>query len=125
MLVPEVTRSTVEQSGKGAVGRQVTRIPSDFLPKLLGEFDVWVIGISKGGSRRSLELTEPLKRTIRNMRAPLLCQRIRARALAIEVRSQGATAKRLIPHPPPLTPPIDVGEGLVVESSRGISWRTF
>ncbi|GIX65023.1 polysaccharide biosynthesis tyrosine autokinase [Babesia caballi] len=87
-------------------------------PKLRGEFDVRAIGIFKGGSRRLPELTESLKRTMGNMRAPLaFVNKSRQEALAIEVRSHGTVGERLIPPPAAvdMTPPIDVGEGLVVE----------
>ncbi|GIX61333.1 elongation factor Ts [Babesia caballi] len=56
--------------------------------------------------------------TIHNVRTPLICVNIRGEEpLAVEVRSQGATAKRQIAPSAAIivTPPVDIGEGLVVE----------
>ncbi|GIX64339.1 YqgE/AlgH family protein [Babesia caballi] len=52
------------------------------------------------------------------MCAPLICVNIRGQEpLAVEVRSQGATAKRQIAPSAAIivTPPVDIGEGLVVK----------
>ncbi|GIX61420.1 uncharacterized protein BcabD6B2_08550 [Babesia caballi] len=104
LLVPEVARCAVEQRGEGAVGIAACR-PIELLPKLRGEAHVRVIGMCKGRSRRRLELTKLIECTIRNMRA-------RATAL-----NKSAVGKRQIPPPAAflMAPPVDIGEGLVVE----------
>ncbi|GIX65010.1 required for hyphal anastomosis (HAM-2) protein, putative [Babesia caballi] len=93
------------------------RTPINFFLKFGGK-----AGVGEWGRRRLphplSELTELIERTLGNVRAPLIRVNIRGQEpLAVEVRSQGATAKRQIAPPAAvlMTPPIDVGEGLVVK----------
>ncbi|GIX66141.1 phage tail protein I [Babesia caballi] len=74
--------------------------------KLLGEFDIWAFGSGKGRSR------------CLNVRArPTALNKSRQEALAVEVGSHGAVGKRQIAPPTAMfmTPPVYVGEGLVVK----------
>ncbi|GIX62586.1 beta-glucosidase BglX [Babesia caballi] len=118
LLVPEVARCAVKQRGEGAPRKVIVPIIFNILLKLLVK-----AGVGERGRWRRLphplsELTELLERTLRNVRArPTALNKSRQEALAIEVRFQVAAGKRQIAPPAAIivTPPIDIGERLVVE----------
>ncbi|GIX62464.1 M42 family peptidase [Babesia caballi] len=124
MFLSLVSEESATSNWFGAGGGKSLRrsnVRRHFLLERIGEGGVWKGGRSRHPHPLS-ELTEPPKSCLGNMRVRLVSVNIRGQEpLAVEVRSQGSTAKRQIAPAAAVSmrPPIDVGEGLVVEGEAG------